>query len=448
MKKNKFTRIIGQSVILIPYKKKHVIRYHEWMKSPELQYLTASEPLTLAEEYEMQKDWLLDEKKCTFIILDKTIFHSTGDEIAAMIGDTNLFFNDMECKHTAEAEIMIAEKESRSKRRGWEAILLMLRYGIDTLNVQKYRVKIMIDNERSINMFRKLNFHEVGRSEIFQEVTMENNINDEWKDWLYSETINSVTDECYNTEFYSNSAWNKCNQSLLSLFLANNNKPIFIMLLKLSNFARRRPLLLNSMTYGFFYTCAEFAQQSYNKKFKINQPVSTYDVESQNIDKPIFLWLKKCNNFLGLLDNESSILTEEYNWPRLKRFAIYGFFLAGPLLHGWYKWLDTFYKGKSIKLVLTKVFVDQFILTPPLVCLFFISMSLMESKSDILEECKTKFVKTFQTSCLFWIPVQFFNFVLIPPTLRITYVSIAALCWVNILCYIKNVPLVKFNDKY
>lgn len=32
------------------------------MKSPELQYLTASEPLTLAEEYEMQKDWLLDEK--------------------------------------------------------------------------------------------------------------------------------------------------------------------------------------------------------------------------------------------------------------------------------------------------------------------------------------------------------------------------------------------------
>lgn len=47
-----------------------------------------------------------------------------------MIGDTNLFFNDMECKYTAEAEIMIAEKEYRHKRRGWEAILLMLRYGL------------------------------------------------------------------------------------------------------------------------------------------------------------------------------------------------------------------------------------------------------------------------------------------------------------------------------
>ncbi|KAL2744128.1 N-acetyltransferase 9-like protein [Vespula maculifrons] len=221
MKKNKSTRIIGQNVILVPYKEKHVTRYHEWMKSPELQYLTASEPLTLAEEYEMQKDWLLDEKKCTFIILDKSIFESTGDEIAAMIGDTNLFFNDMECKYTAEAEIMIAEKEYRHKRRGWEAILLMLRYeeisiilfysiyitslnkivtfvGIDVLNIKRYRVKIMIVNEKSINMFRKLNFHEVERSEIFQEITMENNINQEWKDWLYLETMNSVMDECYN----------------------------------------------------------------------------------------------------------------------------------------------------------------------------------------------------------------------------------------------------------
>ncbi|KAL2715024.1 N-acetyltransferase 9-like protein [Vespula squamosa] len=198
MKKNKSTRIIGQNVILVPYKEKHVTRYHEWMKSPELQYLTASEPLTLAEEYEMQKDWLLDEKKCTFIILDKSIFESTGDEIAAMIGDTNLFFNDMECKYTAEAEIMIAEKEYRHKRRGWEAILLMFRYGIDVLNVKKYRVKIIIDNEKSINMFRKLNFHEVERSEIFQEITMENNINQEWKDWLCLETMNSIMDECYN----------------------------------------------------------------------------------------------------------------------------------------------------------------------------------------------------------------------------------------------------------
>lgn len=36
-------------------------RYHEWMKSPELQQLTASEPLSLQQEYDMQKSWREDD---------------------------------------------------------------------------------------------------------------------------------------------------------------------------------------------------------------------------------------------------------------------------------------------------------------------------------------------------------------------------------------------------
>jgi hypothetical protein len=47
-----------------------------------------------------------------------------------MIGDTNLFLHHSEdSTRLAEAEIMIAEKSARRKRRGWEAMLLMLRYG-------------------------------------------------------------------------------------------------------------------------------------------------------------------------------------------------------------------------------------------------------------------------------------------------------------------------------
>jgi hypothetical protein len=47
-----------------------------------------------------------------------------------MIGDTNLFFyHSDDCVRLAEAEIMIAENSARRKRRGWEAMLLMLRYG-------------------------------------------------------------------------------------------------------------------------------------------------------------------------------------------------------------------------------------------------------------------------------------------------------------------------------
>jgi len=101
------------------------------MKSPELQMLTASEPLSLDKEYEMQKGWLMDDDKCTFIIPDKSVFENTGDEIGAMIRDTNLFFfHPEDCVQLAEAKIMIADEGARRKRRGWEAMLLMLCYVI------------------------------------------------------------------------------------------------------------------------------------------------------------------------------------------------------------------------------------------------------------------------------------------------------------------------------
>lgn len=43
-------------------------RYHSWMQCPELQRLTASEPLTLDEEFEMQKAWANDEDSKKFLV--------------------------------------------------------------------------------------------------------------------------------------------------------------------------------------------------------------------------------------------------------------------------------------------------------------------------------------------------------------------------------------------
>lgn len=181
------TCIYCTNVLLVPYEEKHVERYHEWMKSEELQYLTGSEPLTLEEEYEMQKSWVADKKKCTFIILDKKTFVETRDEVVSMIGDTNLYFNEPD-NHIAECEIMIAEEKARGHKLGRQAIIAMLYYGIKELGVLKYTAKIKIDNEISIKMFTKLGFVEISRSKYFQEITFEKCITGKWSDWLQTET--------------------------------------------------------------------------------------------------------------------------------------------------------------------------------------------------------------------------------------------------------------------
>ena len=63
------TTIQGSRVVLVPYRLEHVAKYHESMKSEELQELTGSEPLSLEEELRMQQTWREDPEKCTFIVL-------------------------------------------------------------------------------------------------------------------------------------------------------------------------------------------------------------------------------------------------------------------------------------------------------------------------------------------------------------------------------------------
>ncbi|XP_023934190.1 alpha/beta-tubulin-N-acetyltransferase 9 [Bicyclus anynana] len=184
MRINGNTIINGLNIVLVPYRDNHVPKYHSWMKSEELQKLTASEPLTLEEEYEMQKSWREDEDKCTFIILDKRIYSEKNNEIESMIGDTNIFITNKDTA-TAEIEIMIAEERARGKKIGWEAVIIMLFYGIKYVGVKKYEAKISFANNVSINMFKKLGFSELSRSEVFQETTLEKNVSADWTEWLH-----------------------------------------------------------------------------------------------------------------------------------------------------------------------------------------------------------------------------------------------------------------------
>ncbi|XP_076325374.1 microtubule-associated Nat9 isoform X4 [Tachypleus tridentatus] len=169
MKVNENISLWGSRVILVPYKIYHVVKYHQWMKDQKLQELTASEPLTLEQEYEMQQSWLEDDDKCTFIVLDK---------------------KDMEQKSEVE-------EHKRGQGKGKEALLFMLRYGVEQLQVTSFIAKVKMKNLPSKNMFEKIGFKEVSQSDIFEELTLQLVVTEEWFLWLLSQT------NCYHIHVYN-----------------------------------------------------------------------------------------------------------------------------------------------------------------------------------------------------------------------------------------------------
>lgn len=175
MKTNYSLALVGKEVTLVPYRKHHVARYHEWMCSPELLEATASEALSLEEEYEMQQSWRDDEKKVTFILLRGGQNGVEGGDAVAnnegirMLGDVNLFLNDYNDPCNAEIEIMVAESGQRRRGYAREALKLMMAFGMETLSLHRFYAKIGESNSASINLFKSLGFAQVNYVEAFKE---------------------------------------------------------------------------------------------------------------------------------------------------------------------------------------------------------------------------------------------------------------------------------------
>ena len=164
----------------VPYTRLHVQNYHEWMTDPKLLEATASEPLTLEEEYENQISWANDKDKYTFI-LEVDSESVTGIK-GIMIGDVNLFLHG----ESAEIEIMIADKEYQGLGYGFMGVQGMIFYGMKHLKIEHFTCKISFSNIASLKLFEKIGFVEKSRSDYFQEVELHFNATDSKSTSFYS----------------------------------------------------------------------------------------------------------------------------------------------------------------------------------------------------------------------------------------------------------------------
>ncbi|KAK7521971.1 N-acetyltransferase [Phyllosticta citriasiana] len=145
MRLNEHTAILTSRTLLVPYSPHHVPTYHEWMQDAELREATASEPLTLDEEYAMQASWRGDADKLTFIACvapvpppassssssSSAAAEPEADAVAViqgtkhdapptMIGDVNLFLVEDD-EEDGEDEAHGAQQQRAARDEGEEA---------------------------------------------------------------------------------------------------------------------------------------------------------------------------------------------------------------------------------------------------------------------------------------------------------------------------------------
>ncbi|KAI1444825.1 acetyltransferase domain-containing protein [Annulohypoxylon stygium] len=217
MKVNESVFVVGPRMLLEPYERRHVPTYHKWMEDEEIREATASERLTLEEEYENQVSWRESSDKLTFIICDTLArwWNAPKDNIPEgeegkddcstaqigdeQMGDVNMFLSpwiaddEEEAKRAgrrycvAEVDIMIADPKRRKRGFGRQTMTLFLLYvrrHLDAI-LNEYKgsskeevvlkevfAKIRENNAASIGLFKSLGFVQRGEANYFGEVEL------------------------------------------------------------------------------------------------------------------------------------------------------------------------------------------------------------------------------------------------------------------------------------
>jgi len=145
--------IVGDRIRLRAIRREDLPLFVKWLNDPEVRRgLVHCHPFSDEDEedwYESMRKRPLEEHPLTIEIL-------VGNEWTP-IGDCGLLGINWRVRES-EFGIFIGEKEHWDKGYGTEALLLMLRHGFETLNLNRIGLRVYADNPRAIRSYEKAGF--------------------------------------------------------------------------------------------------------------------------------------------------------------------------------------------------------------------------------------------------------------------------------------------------
>ncbi|EFA78150.1 pmp22 family protein [Heterostelium album PN500] len=133
---------------------------------------------------------------------------------------------------------------------------------------------------------------------------------------------------------------------------------------------------------------------------------------------------------------------KKFKWDTKRTLTMtsVGMVFSGPCLHFWYKTLDRLVVGEGAMVVAKKIAFDQIAFAPVVISAFIFIMNSINGKtpSQSLTTIKTDLPSALKANWSLWPMAQIICFSIVPPSLRVLYVSTVSVFWNIFLSQLGN----------
>lgn len=129
----------------------------------------------------------------------------------------------------------------------------------------------------------------------------------------------------------------------------------------------------------------------------------------------------------------SRVALEGKPWDpwRAARMSMFGMLIQAPGVHWWFGQLDRWFPGRSLGAVFSRIAMDQIFYFPFITsaALSFPTLLAGNAPSDVFKLVQEKLPQIWKHGWMFWVPVHYINFKILPVPYRVAYISSVQFFW-------------------